>query len=97
MITDDKSSRRGGQRRAGALSLHPLTLEQALRGAAATGPYEEPRQRRKRQPDEPTTPHPEETGDPVERAKDAMHKAGERNRRVKRPGASGVRGGISVD
>jgi hypothetical protein len=81
----------------GRLSLHPLSLEEALRGAAATGPVDEQPKRRKRQPDEPTSPHPEETGDPAERAKDAMRKAGERNRRVKRPGASGIRGGTSKD
>jgi hypothetical protein len=71
--------------------------EGAMRSAAATGPADEEPKRRERQPDEPTAPHPEETGDPAERAKDAMRKAGERNRRVKRPGASGIRGGTSED
>jgi hypothetical protein len=65
--------------------------------AAAAGPVDEKPQRRERQPDEPTAPHPEETADAAERAKDAMRKAGERNRRVKRPGASGIRGGTSKD
>jgi predicted Zn-dependent protease len=51
----------------------------------------------KRQPDEPTSPHHAEHEDPAERAKTAMRKAGERNRRVKRPGASGIRGGTSED
>src|SRR3712207_3105002 len=50
-----------------------------------------------RQPDEPTSPHHAEHDDPAERAKTAMRKAGERARRVKRPGASGSRGGTSKD
>jgi hypothetical protein len=50
-----------------------------------------------RSPDAPTAPHRTEFEDPVERAKDAMHKADERNRRIKRPGASGIRGGTSKD
>jgi hypothetical protein len=79
------------------ISLYPLSLGEALRGAAATGPVDEPPKRRKRQPDEPTSPHHAEHDDPAERAKTAMRKAGERNRRVKRPGASGIRGGTSKD
>jgi hypothetical protein len=50
-----------------------------------------------RRPDEPTSPHHAEHDEPAERAKTAMRKAGERNRRVKRPGASGIRGGTSAD
>ena len=50
-----------------------------------------------RKPDYPTAPHPDEVEDPAERAKDAMHKADERARRIKRPGAGGVRGSISKD
>ena len=50
-----------------------------------------------RAPDEPTAPHRAEFEDPAERAKDAMRKANERARRVKRPGASGIRGGTSQD
>ena len=50
-----------------------------------------------RKPDYPTAPHPDEVGDPAERAKDAMHKADERARRTKREGASGIRGGTSKD
>jgi hypothetical protein len=51
----------------------------------------------KRRPDEPTSPHHEEHDDLAERATTAMRKAGERNRRVKRRGASGIRGGTSAD
>jgi hypothetical protein len=51
----------------------------------------------KRKVDEPTSPHHAEHDDPAERAKTAMRKAGERSRRVKRPGASGIRGGTSKD
>lgn len=50
-----------------------------------------------RKPHDPTTPHPGDLTDPAERAKDAMHKAGERARRTKREGASGIRGGTSKD
>jgi hypothetical protein len=53
--------------------------------------------RRERAEDEPTAPHPGDLEDPAERAKDAMRKAGERARRVKRPGASGRRGSDSAD
>jgi hypothetical protein len=52
---------------------------------------------RQRKPDEPTCPHHEEFEDPAERAKAAFRKAGERARRTKRPGASGIRGGTSKD
>ena len=48
--------------------------------------------RKEREPDQPTAPHPEDLADPAERTKDAMRKADERARRVKRPGASGIRG-----
>ena len=58
-------------------------------------PTDEGAKKRLCQPDEPTSPHPEESGDVVERAKDAMKKAGERARRTKRPGASGKRGSTS--
>jgi hypothetical protein len=54
-------------------------------------------QRPERRPDEPTSPHRAELEDPAERAKAAMRKADERARRVKRPGASGIRGGTSQD
>jgi hypothetical protein len=50
-----------------------------------------------RRTDEPTSPHRSEFEDPAERAKAAMRKADERARRVKRPGASGIRGGTSQD
>ena len=50
-----------------------------------------------RKPDYPTSPHPGDVEDPAERAKDAMHKADQRARRIKRPGASGVRGSTSKD
>jgi hypothetical protein len=53
--------------------------------------------RPERKPDQPTTPHAEELENPAERAKDAMRKAGERARRTKRPGASGIRGSTSKD
>lgn len=81
------------------LSLYPLSLEEALRGAAATGgPPDMPkRERRKRQPDEPTAPDPETLADSGERPKDATRKADERARRMKRPGATGIRGGTSKD
>src|SRR4051794_10044456 len=75
------------------VTLHPPSLEDVLRGAADTGPMDDQPQRRQRQSDEPTSPHPEELADPAERAKDAMRKAGERNRRGKRPGGAGIRGG----
>lgn len=51
--------------------------------------------KRERQPDQPTAPHPQEVENPVERAKDAMRKAGENARRIKRSGAEGRRGSIS--
>jgi hypothetical protein len=54
-------------------------------------------QRQERAPDQPTSPHPGELDDPAERAKDAMRKADERARRVKRPGAAGRRGSDSAD
>jgi hypothetical protein len=50
-----------------------------------------------RRTDGPTAPHRSEFEDPAERAKAAMRKADERARRVKRPGASGIRGGTSQD
>jgi hypothetical protein len=50
-----------------------------------------------RKTDQPNSPHTIEFEDPVERLKDAMHKADEKARRIKRPGASGVRGGTSRD
>lgn len=53
--------------------------------------------KRERRSDEPTSPHHAEHDDPAERAKTAMRKAGERARRTKRPGAAGVRGGVSQD
>jgi hypothetical protein len=52
---------------------------------------------KERQADQPTSPHGKEFDDPAERAKAAMRKADERGRRIKRPGASGVRGGASQD
>ena len=52
---------------------------------------------KERQADQPTSPHGKEFDDPAERAKAAMRKADERARRIKRPGASGVRGGTSHD
>lgn len=61
------------------------------------GPTGDEGERRERGPDEPTSSHPDELADPAERAKDAMRKADERARRVKRPGASGRRGSDSVD
>ena len=53
--------------------------------------------RKPREPDQPTSPHTEEFDDPVEREKAATRKSDERARRVKRPGASGIRGGTSKD
>jgi hypothetical protein len=53
--------------------------------------------RMERQPDQPTAPHPVDLADPAERTRDAMRKADERARRIKRPGASGIRGGTSRD
>ncbi len=64
-------------------------------GGSGGGPGGSSRQ--ERAPDEPTSPHPGELEDPAERAKDAMRKADERARRIKRPGASGRRGSDSVD
>jgi hypothetical protein len=77
-------------------------FEAALRAACSTPPKRQkdvPRKRpeSKRKADEPTSPHHAEHDDPAERAKTAMRKAGERNRQVKRPGASGIRGGTSKD
>jgi hypothetical protein len=85
------------KRDSGKLPLHPLSPEEALRGAAGAGPVDGEPRRRDRRPDEPTSPHHAEHDAPAERAKTAMRKAGERNRRVKRPGASGIRGGTSKD
>lgn len=52
---------------------------------------------KERQADQPTSPHGKKFDDPAERANVAMRKADERARRIKRPGASGVRGGTSHD
>ncbi len=80
---------------------HPLPAGGTLRPGvfAAAGPPSDqnPAKPPARKPDEPTSPHHAEHEDPVERAKTAMRKAGERARRIKRPGASGIRGGISQD
>jgi hypothetical protein len=93
MSTDDPGDQhktQEAQRRSGAtVRAAGKTLPSGQKGA--------PRRRSeaKRQPDEPTSPHHAEHDDPAERAKTAMRKAGERARRVKRPGASGIRGGTS--
>ena len=58
---------------------------------------DEPKREQPRRTDQPTSPHTSEFEDPVERLKEAVRKADEKARRVKRPGASGVRGGTSKD
>ena len=50
-----------------------------------------------RKTSQPNSLHTIEFEDPVERLKDATRKADEKARRIKRPGASGVRGGTSRD
>lgn len=68
-----------------------------MRGVIATGPLDDGADQRGRKPDEPTSPHHAEHDNPAERLKTAARKAGERARRTKRAGASGIRGGTSKD
>jgi hypothetical protein len=58
---------------------------------------DDPKREQPRKTDQPASPHTGEFEDPAERLKKAMRKADEKARRVKRPGASGVRGGTSRD
>lgn len=74
----------------GRLSLHPLSLDDALRGAMLTGPPPEaPKRTRKPKADAAPAAPPSDAGreEAAEQVRAAGRKAGEKARRKKRPQA----------